>query len=100
MKAKLTVEAKRDVLDAVDYYGEVRNRFGQTFDQAFEEAIRSLLRNPDAGTLFGKKFRRIRLNRFPYGILYLQTEDDLLLVTAVMHLRRHPDAWNARSKRQ
>lgn len=32
---------------------------------------------------------------FPYGIVY-SLEQDEILITAVMNLRRHPDSWKSR----
>lgn len=40
MKIILTEEAKEDVLRATEYYGQIRNRHGLTFDEAFEQAAK------------------------------------------------------------
>ena len=92
MKIELTEEAREDVLAAAEYYAQARNRYGQTFDEALEEAALKVAENPNRGTQFGDCFRRIRLNRFPFGILFT-VENDLILITAVMHLRRDPATW-------
>lgn len=41
MKIELTEEAREDVLAAAEYYAGARNRYGQTFDEALEEAANS-----------------------------------------------------------
>jgi plasmid stabilization system protein ParE len=96
MQVVLTAEARADVVEAAAYYGLVRNRNGETFDEAFERAARKIIDNPNRGTRFGPRFRRVRLNRFPYGILFVKEDDETILITAVMHLRRSPKAWEER----
>jgi len=88
MKIELTEEAREDVLAAAEYYAGARNRYGQTFDEAIEEAALRIPDNPNRGTPFGDRFRRVRLNRFPYGILFT-IEGDTVLITAVMHSLRY-----------
>ena len=88
MKIALTDEAREDVLAAAEYYADARNRYRKTFDEAFEEAALGICDNPNRGTAFGHRFRRVRLNRFPFGILF----------TAVMHLRRNPASWLKRRR--
>ena len=99
MNIQLTEEAREDVLAAAEYYADARNRYGQTFDEALEEAALKIPDNPNRGTPFGDLFRRVRLNRFPYGILFT-IEGDTVLITAVMHLRRAPGAWLNRVEKE
>jgi hypothetical protein len=35
------------------------------------------------------------MRRFPYGLLYT-VEKDVVIIAAVMDLRRHPDTWKKR----
>ncbi len=92
MKIILTEEARGDVLRAAVYYGRIRNRHGRTFAEAFEDAAKKIPENPGRGTMFGDLFRRVRLDRFPFGILFT-LNDHAVLIVAVMHLRRHPSEW-------
>jgi len=39
--------------------------------------------------------RRSQLDRFPYGLVYLE-EDGEILIVAVTHLQRRPRSWQAR----
>jgi hypothetical protein len=39
--------------------------------------------------------RRCQLDRFPYGVVYLEEKNDLLIV-AVTHLERRPRSWQER----
>jgi len=39
--------------------------------------------------------RRALVNRFPYGVLYVDDHSELLIV-AIMHLHREPGYWESR----
>ena len=47
---------------------------------------------PEAWQPFYKGTRRCQVRRFPYGVIYKQV-DDLLLIFAVANLHRKPDYW-------
>jgi len=47
---------------------------------------------PGLGYEFAARARRCLTDRFPYGLLY-QVRSDCILVGAIMHLRRDPQAW-------
>jgi toxin ParE1/3/4 len=55
-------------------------------DSAREEA---------GGAAYAIGSRRLVLPRFPYNLVY-EVHDDLLLIVAVAHQRRHPDYWRRR----
>ena len=97
MNIQLTEEAREDVLAAAEYYAGARNRYGQTFDEALEEASLKIADNPNRGTPFGGQFRRVRLNRFPFGILFT-IDGNTVLIIAAMHLRRDPATWLNRTE--
>ncbi len=54
-----------------------------------------ILTHPNAWHPMGDGVRRYRLDRFPYGIIYV-VEKDEIIVLAVAHLHRHPDYWRER----
>jgi len=45
-----------------------------------------------------KQARRCLTNRFPYGIIY-QIRDNTILIVAVWHLKRRPQTWQFRLKK-
>ncbi|MBL8449326.1 MAG: hypothetical protein JNM32_05310 [Dechloromonas sp.] len=51
---------------------------------------------PLAWALLDERIRRVLINRFPYGVLYVPQESGILIV-AVMHLSREPDYWRSRT---
>jgi plasmid stabilization system protein ParE len=38
--------------------------------------------------------RRLLLRRFPYGVFFVETRDEVV-VLAVVHSRRHPRVWQS-----
>jgi len=97
MTVRLLPEARNDLRDAVAYYERQRQGLGVDFTDAFERAILRLVQFPQSGSPVSPEMRRSRLNRFPYGIIYY-VEPEGIVVAAIMHLHRKPDAWQARIK--
>lgn len=57
-----------------------------------------IARFPDTWHPLGDGIRRCRLSRFPYGLIYIVEQGDII-VLAVAHLHRQPDYWRDRLKR-
>jgi len=87
--------AQLDLARAMDYYDEAAPGLGLEFLDEFERTVERILLNPEAWTQVPPRHRRCRTRRFPYGLLY-SIEGDVVLIAAVMDLRRHPDAWRSR----
>ena len=47
------------------------------------------------GIQVGDDIRRCLTNRFPYGIIYYEKDDEIIIL-AVMQLNRKPDYWKDR----
>jgi plasmid stabilization system protein ParE len=60
-----------------------------------KRAIAAIASHPKAVPKVKNEIRRRLLKRFPFGILYVATGDEIV-VLAVMHLRRHPGYWKDR----
>lgn len=95
--AKITYapEAKLEIKDAAAYYENCKVGLGQAFLEAVESAITSISLHPLMWRKISGDFRRCLINRFPYGIIYLATEEEIF-IAAVMHLKRKPDYWKKR----
>jgi plasmid stabilization system protein ParE len=61
----------------------------------FERAAMMVLENPMRGAIFRGVSRRYLLRRFPYGIIYQATDEELRIV-AVAHHSRRPGYWAKR----
>jgi hypothetical protein len=60
-----------------------------------ERTITAITSHPKAAQKVKQDIRRRLLKRFPFGILYVATVDEIV-VLAVMHLRRRPGYWQDR----
>lgn len=87
--------ARSELLSAIDYYEGRRLGLGYNFAAEVQATIETILGYPKVWPLLEGNIRRLQLRRFPYGIIYTE-EDDVILVLAVMHLHRDPEYWKNR----
>jgi len=92
MNVRFLQVAKTELDDAVEYYNQQRARLGYEFLWEVFFAIDRIQQFPQAWQVFYEDARRCLVRRFPYGIIYVQ-ENDLILILAVAHLHREPDYW-------
>ncbi len=95
MKVEFLKIAEIELAEAVSYLNEQSEGLGFEFAVEVKQTIIRIIQYPYAWTELSKRTRRCRTKRFPYGLVY-QIRDDLILIVAVMHLRRHPDTWKSR----
>lgn len=95
MTYKFLSPAQQDLAKAVEYYERASPGLGLEFLDELERTLGRILLNPEAWTRVAEHHRRCRLRRFPYALLYT-VEKDVIIITAVMDLRRHPDTWKDR----
>ena len=88
-------QADQEVQSARQWYEEQRLGLGIEFAKAIDEAVERIASNPLAFPAVHGETRRAVVRRFPYGI-YFRVSADMIIVTAVMHGRRHPRRWQAR----
>jgi len=79
----------------VDYYNAQAEGLGYQSAVEVHRALARIAEFPDAWPPLSDHTRRSRLRRFPDGLIY-HVAQDTVLVIAVMHLPRQPDAWRAR----
>lgn len=94
---RLLEPARLELDEAIGWYANQAAGLGDAF---LLEAVKSfglIQRYPDAGHLLGEAIRRLRLSRFPYGVIYIREEDDVL-VLAIAHSHRRPEYWRNRYK--
>ncbi|WP_395738855.1 type II toxin-antitoxin system RelE/ParE family toxin [Prosthecobacter sp.] len=87
--------ARLELLEAASYYGHIDGELGGRFGAAMEAALVRLRNAPLLHRRFKGEVRKVRVERFPYAILYRIEERGLHLV-AVMHLNREPGYWHGR----
>jgi plasmid stabilization system protein ParE len=74
------------------YYNRESPGLGYEFMDEFVKTVDRVVANPSAWQKLSRRTRRAMTSRFPYGVIY-QIRKSEILVTAVMHLHRHPDRW-------
>ena len=97
MKYSFHEEAEKELNDAIDYYNECQNGLGFEFVEEVHSSIQNILLFPSAWAPLSPNTRRCLTNRFPYGVIYQITADEIFII-AVMQLNRDPGYWKNREK--
>lgn len=95
MSFRFHPDAEAELFEAIQYYEDVRIGLGQEFAVEVYSAVQRALAYPRAWMVLEGEVRRALVRRFPYGVLYSEESDEILVVT-VMHLHRAPGYWKER----
>jgi plasmid stabilization system protein ParE len=87
--------AQEEMIAAAQYYQGQSIGLGAEFLDEVERTVAAIASHPNAAPKVKQEIRRRLLKRFPFGVLYIITADEIL-VLAVMHLRRRPGYWRDR----
>lgn len=98
MRIKFLVLAEDEFVDTIFYYNMQSEGLGYEFASEVKRTIERIIQYPKAWSKLSKRTRRCRTKRFPYGIIY-QIREEYLLIVAVMHMSREPQAWKSRLKK-
>jgi toxin ParE1/3/4 len=90
--------AKEEMADAAEFYDLKASGLGEEFLQEIESVIKIIKKYPESGKLLNGKIRRRITGRFPFGVLYVEEENEIIVI-AIMHLKRRPGYWTKRLKR-
>ena len=91
-------DAADEYVEAVRCYGERSAPVRASFVSEVERAFRLIIAFPNRWPRFGSRHRRILVRRFPYSVIYLETNGRLWVV-AVAHAKRKPFYWSKRAIR-
>jgi len=101
MIAQILDEAEDDLENAFKYYESHRSGLGGDLVEEFRQGLRRILEFPRAWQRLDRTYRRYRLHRFPYGIVYrIDAKDSRIMIVAFMHLSRKPGFWRSRTRRK
>lgn len=87
-----------DIKVAYDWYEKELEGLGDNFLSELESGYSSVLNFPTTWAFFKYEFRRYILPRFPFSIIYKETETKIFII-AVMHNKRKPNSWLKRTKK-
>jgi plasmid stabilization system protein ParE len=95
--AVILEEAEADLERAFDHYQERRVGLGVDLVEEFRRALDLIIRHPNAWQPLDETYRRCRLHRFPFGIVYrIDPTANQIVIVAVMHLSERPVTWRSR----
>ncbi len=87
--------AEQEFNEAIDYYESITPGLGRDFAKEVHAAIERAIDFPKAWPLLRDDVRRSLVRRFPYGVLYAEEKEGIMIV-AVMNLNRRPGYWSGR----
>ena len=95
MNFSFLLEAEKEFLQAVEYYNECQKDLGFDFAREVYKSIDHILSFPHAWSKFSKNTRRCITDRFPYGVIYKITHNEIIII-AIMQMNKHPKHLNKR----
>jgi len=98
LKYSFHSDAEKELKEAITYYNECQNGLGLEFAKEVYLAIQNILSFSHAWPPLSANTRRCLTNRFPYGVIYQITDEEVFII-AVMHLNREPSYWKKREKK-
>jgi len=87
--------AAADIEDAYQWYERRRDGLGDEFLASVSSCLESIVLQSQQYPIVYRDLRRALLQRFPYGIFYRVSADQVLVV-ACFHARRNPKLWRSR----
>jgi toxin ParE1/3/4 len=91
----LDSRAEEDLDIAAQWYAEQRTELSLEFLDAVDAVFEFIAQFPQAGREVSDGIRRVLTKKFPFCIYY-KVDDGQVIVFAVLHFRRSPDAWQQR----
>jgi hypothetical protein len=95
LKARFITSASLELDEDVKYYDHQLPGLGDRFFRETSASLERIVFMPDAWPKVGGRTRRCMLKGFPYALLYVYDEQEIL-VTAVAHLHRDPKHYRDR----
>lgn len=89
MKLVMLPPARREMLEAARWYERKLPGLGGRFLDEISNALVTLRDFPGSVPPLDAVYRRVRVNVFPYGLVF-RIDGDLVSIVAVMHLKRRP----------
>jgi toxin ParE1/3/4 len=83
----IQTEALLDIQEAFEWYEKKREGLGYLLIEEIEICYRNLSDHPYHYSYINKQYRRIKVNRFPYLIIY-EIESDEIIINSVRHAKR------------
>lgn len=95
MRIRFLEIAQIELDETIEYYNHEVSGLGEVFLAEVLKTLDRIGKFPNAWHPCSKRTRRCRTRHFPYGIIY-QNRDDEILIVAIANLHRKPDYWKDR----
>ena len=89
------VEAEKELIASAEYYENRQTHLGTRFLLSIQESIAHIILNPRIYQKCLDEIRKCRVHTFPYGIIY-EEFPDRIVIYAIVHLKRKPGYWKKR----
>lgn len=88
----LRKRALQSMWEAMDWYNGQATGLGHELQIEFFDYLRKLAVHPHQNPIVFGRFRRLRLKRFPYKIVYsIDDRRQIVFVAVLWHVKRNPD---------
>lgn len=88
-KLILQSEAVSDMQEAFEWYEEQKEGLGFEFIEEVETCFSQIRNHPQYYTSINERYRRLKVYRFPYLIIY-ETEEEAVVINSVWNTSRKP----------
>ncbi|RFM29053.1 type II toxin-antitoxin system RelE/ParE family toxin [Deminuibacter soli] len=85
----MQTEAVLEMQAAFEWYEEQKKGLGYEFIEEIESCYKKLCEHPFYYTAINNCFRRIKVNRFPYIVVY-EIEGSDVIINSFFHTKRQP----------
>jgi plasmid stabilization system protein ParE len=89
--------AQLEYYEAIERYARIDGKLGERFIAGVEAALELMSKTPERFRRFDGDMRKVRVEDFPYAVIYRIAGHELRII-AVMHLHRRPGYWRDRIK--
>ncbi|MBN1901622.1 type II toxin-antitoxin system RelE/ParE family toxin [Candidatus Sumerlaeota bacterium] len=96
-KVEYHPRAKEEIQEAANWYDSKIEGLGIEFLIEVRQGALKISQTSEMWQIYEGTTRRYLLKKFPFAIIYLSTEEKILIV-AVAHCKRKPEYWKERLK--
>lgn len=89
MELVLLVSAENDLQAGFNRYEDCREGLGELFLEYVENGLEQIKAFPRSAPIYAKEYRRLLIDRFPYGVFYV-VYPTRILVNGVLDLSQDP----------
>ena len=98
---RIEPEALNDIQKITDWYNEQQAGLGGRFQKTVVQQINSLKKDPHIFVIRYKEIRCVLVKKFPYMThFYINEENNIVEVIAVISTDRNPKIWTERISKQ